>query len=695
VYDDPVTAVMAYVARKLAVFPVIPGQKDPEVPKGFRAASISQADVESWWSANANSNIGIATGDVSGIVVIDIDVGEGKRGAESLDALEREFGKLPTTWTAVTGGGGTHYYFRHPGPLSHIPISAGVVAPGIDVRGDGGYVVAPPSVHRTGKHYAWELGLSPDDVPLADLPVWLRSKLVQAPAEFMKPKEIPEVISEGGRSEALTSMAGSMRRRGMSMAAMEAALLAENETRCQPPMPIDEVRAIVRSVGRYAPAPVAAVSGAAASAGEGGVPADPPAEAAADKPAGKTRKDRRAKLDGPVLQGVLEEEARRWLRARNLGFNAIEELIDTETSQAAPLRLDQVILAFANNFRRSQQFVSRQYVDEIFQELIEETATRRRKEIIEEVLALRGNDDGELRRWLLAVTGKVEVVALAVMKHWLWQVKRAMADLPIEHHIMPILLGPQGSGKSTATRLMMVPLRELACVPATGDMLTDSRRTPALGHYYVGVWDEMEGADKGSIEATKRTITQNKSVYRPMRSNSSSTVRVTMQWVGTSNRSLASMIRDASGSRRFYEIETLPRCDWQTIAAIDYRALWGCIDHEAEAPLKPHAEALAKDQESQAHRDSVRSWLEAEDWSSFYDGDGVICPARTDIHLGIPTTEVQQRYFRFCDTMRERPLSGIGLGMRLKDEGWRRVRDAPNAHGERPWVYIPTKGYRS
>lgn len=101
------------------------------------------------------------------MVVLDIDPRHG--GDDALAELEARHGKLPDTPRVLTGGGGSHIYFRHPGKIS-IPNSVSKIAPGIDVRGDGGYVIAPPSVHPNGNRYLWEVSASIDETPLAEVP---------------------------------------------------------------------------------------------------------------------------------------------------------------------------------------------------------------------------------------------------------------------------------------------------------------------------------------------------------------------------------------------------------------------------------------------------------------------------------------------------------------------------------------------
>jgi Bifunctional DNA primase/polymerase, N-terminal len=142
------------------------------VANGLRDASRDSV-VTNRWFQNSELNIGIATGAVSGIIALDIDPRH--RGDETLIVLERQHGPLPKTWQFLTGGGGEHILFRHPG--GRVPNSAGKIGGGIDVRGDGGYIVAPPSRHISGRPYAISVDHHPDEVSLADLPAWLNERL--------------------------------------------------------------------------------------------------------------------------------------------------------------------------------------------------------------------------------------------------------------------------------------------------------------------------------------------------------------------------------------------------------------------------------------------------------------------------------------------------------------------------------------
>ena len=143
-------AALAYARRGVPVFPCEPGGKRPLTPSGFWDATTDARRVRAWWGRWPRANVGVPTGGRSGLLVLDVDPRGG--GPESLAALERENGQLPKTARARTGGGGLHVFFRYPAD-KEVRNSAGWPGPGLDVRGEGGYVVVPPS--RTGSAYGW------------------------------------------------------------------------------------------------------------------------------------------------------------------------------------------------------------------------------------------------------------------------------------------------------------------------------------------------------------------------------------------------------------------------------------------------------------------------------------------------------------------------------------------------------------
>jgi hypothetical protein len=143
-------AALSYAKRGIPVFPCEPGGKRPLTYNGFWDATTNLNRVKAWWGRWPDANVGVPTGKGSGLLVLDVDPRDG--GPESLATLERENGPLPETARARTGGGGVHVFFRYPAE-KEVRNSAGWLGLGLDVRGEGGYVVVPPS--RTQGSYEW------------------------------------------------------------------------------------------------------------------------------------------------------------------------------------------------------------------------------------------------------------------------------------------------------------------------------------------------------------------------------------------------------------------------------------------------------------------------------------------------------------------------------------------------------------
>ena len=142
--------------------------KHPIARGGLSCATTDRVRIRRWW-ARRPWNVGVATG--GGLLVLDIDPRHA--GDVSLDALEAAHGELPRGVVACTGGGGLHLWYRYDVATGRVPCSVGKLGAGLDVRADGGLVVAPPSVHESGRLYGWELSSDPADVPLGDAPAWL------------------------------------------------------------------------------------------------------------------------------------------------------------------------------------------------------------------------------------------------------------------------------------------------------------------------------------------------------------------------------------------------------------------------------------------------------------------------------------------------------------------------------------------
>lgn len=163
-----------YAALGWSVVPVSPGNKLPAVEWArFQHDPADDAQLEDWFSIGGYG-IGLVQGAVAGTIVLDFD---GETGQETRQRLEREHGDFPNTVEALTPGGGCHVVLDHPGrPVPTVR----KLLPGMDVRGDGGFIVAHPSQHVNGRRYEWDLDHHPEEVAVAACPEWVATLVCDA-----------------------------------------------------------------------------------------------------------------------------------------------------------------------------------------------------------------------------------------------------------------------------------------------------------------------------------------------------------------------------------------------------------------------------------------------------------------------------------------------------------------------------------
>lgn len=180
----------------LAVFPLLIGGKKPAIKAWQKDATRSRNQARAWAARWPSANIGIACGLCDPqLVVIDVD---GDNGAGTMHDLVEEHDVFPATWSVITRKG-SHLYFRAP-PAVRIKNSQSLIGQGIDVRGPGGYVVAPPSIRNGKQAYTWEPGHAPWEVALADLPDWLLDLLIagnREPEDLPPPAEPKPPVKDG------------------------------------------------------------------------------------------------------------------------------------------------------------------------------------------------------------------------------------------------------------------------------------------------------------------------------------------------------------------------------------------------------------------------------------------------------------------------------------------------------------------
>jgi len=225
---------LQYIANGYSVVPLSPRTKIAKVLwTEFQKRRPTEAEIKRWWKMWPDSNIGLITGEISGLTVIDFDVDTG--GLETLKTL-----KMPKTHIIQTGSGGFHYYYKY---TDHVYTCASVL-PGVDIRNNGGLVVAPPSIHESGNLY--EVAL---DEEYANFPKSQFKKMDKARGEW---KELIKGVPEGKRNGSAASLIGGL----LSIfppylweGTIWPLLVAWN-TFNKPPMDINELRNTYKSIGK-------------------------------------------------------------------------------------------------------------------------------------------------------------------------------------------------------------------------------------------------------------------------------------------------------------------------------------------------------------------------------------------------------------------------------------------------------------
>jgi len=234
---------LEYLRRGWSVIPLRPRDKRPLLAwQRYQDMRASAEEVSSWWHRQPEANVGVLTGAVSGLVVLDLD---GEAGRASVAGMQ-----IPATPIVHTGHG-WHYYFAHPG--GHVENAVGLL-PGVDVRGDGGYVVAPPSIHQSGARYEWLI--APSEVPLAETPDWIvrRDARNVVQARESRPRDnwpdlLRRHVPEGRRNQTLTRIAGYLlRQHGLNHYSALELVFAWNLVYCSPPLSREEVLGIFNSI---------------------------------------------------------------------------------------------------------------------------------------------------------------------------------------------------------------------------------------------------------------------------------------------------------------------------------------------------------------------------------------------------------------------------------------------------------------
>jgi hypothetical protein len=583
---------MINAALKLARdgFRVFPAQnKIPLIRAWQKAATVDEDQIEQWWRDWPNANVCIATGD--GLLVLDVDVK--KNGDASLSALELEHGDLPKTVYSRTGGGGWHYFFKVP-PGVRNRNSAERLGPGLDTRGDGGFIVAPPSSHQSGGRYKWEQ--SPGKTPIADCPEWIINALNLAKViELPKPsRPVPSqeqhkraraylarlsasVSGQGGHQALWTATLSMVRGFELSTEDAFSLLASDFNPRCDPPWDEEDLRHKINDAANNSSTPwgyllhtdVSLDSAPRHTEEPPDYDIPPPTDI--DRPMDADVDAAFAEvIDMPERQAAPVELTNSYasictilrnrdLREKVLGPGALEydEMSLTATLARRPI-LDEDIGKIRENCER--MFSSRnrgiQFSTQNIEQAIVQISRERPYHPVKDYLAAI-QWDGVSRIEDLAVQAmhqsESSVEPLLIRKWLISCVARAMRP-GCKVDTVLVLVGPQGLGKSTFFRLLM---------PGESEWFTDTTidirnkdSYMVMRRVWVLEWAELDAIRRAKdANAVKAFITSQEDVFRPPYERGVRQIKRSNVIVGTTND--YEFLSDDTGNRRFWPIHCL------------------------------------------------------------------------------------------------------------------------------------------
>ncbi len=262
--------------------------------------------------------------------------------------------------------------------------------------------------------------------------------------------------------------------------------------------------------------------------------------------------------------------------------------------------------------------------------------------------------NGNMEKFITALLGKYDFIADMIFRHFIWQTKRKIFGLKVYDHLMPIIYGSQGIGKSEAIKKLLSPLDGLWIEGKFTDLI-DDRNSKFFESNYIMFFDEMKGATKADIEEIKERITADFIKFRLLYSHNMMRVQNNCTFIGTSNKPVSLLIRDETGMRRFYEIEIHGNCDWDTINKIDYLAIWRDVDEALDKPfIATCRKEIKEQQESNRDKNSVEQWIEEK-----------------NLTVGDKKSEVNNVYADYCHFCRLNGLysdSKRVFGIKLKSK---------------------------
>lgn len=534
------------------------------LPNGLKNATTEPGIIHVWWSLWLDANIGLTAGIESGFWALDIDPDKG--GDLSLEALLAQHGPLPDTPTARTGSGGQHLLFAHPGT----PIRNRVrFAPGLDTRGDGGYIVASPSLHASGALYDWQIG--PDDAPLAPAPAWLL-QLVCPPAQTAPPPTntngahppLPKRTliylvwgaQNGTRNDELYKAAQQFYAASYSQAEADQKLRPRAK---QDGLDDAEISKTIASAYKstFVSGPAAAPGTTSTSATTGPQPSTGTQATPAGQAAGK---------HSAFIAGQLA----------TMGY-AFRLNTCTDSIEVNGVRLDDVLHARIRQDCRDAGVKPLSAVEDVMMILAQRDAYHPVREYLGGLVWDGQSHIGRLAQYLTCDDPEVDYgqgvrCSLAHVYLYRWMIGACARVYEYAQNMMPVLAGPQNIGKSTLVRWLCSGIGNAFFVEGPID-LTDKDTLVRIITAFIWEVGEVDATTRrADTSALKDVLTRREITVRKPYGRHDIVKPVLANFIGTINPTTG-FLTDESGNRRF-QVVTLSAIDHHYQQDLDVNQLW-------------------------------------------------------------------------------------------------------------------------
>lgn len=295
-----------------------------------------------------------------------------------------------------------------------------------------------------------------------------------------------------------------------------------------------------------------------------------------------------------------------WILNRKLDINYNEQITIDGVAMNFGQVEDRLLIDTANNglkFSRELLFAAlRIYYDAALLKIIDS---------VREKLEYAPLEENLVGKWVKAIEGQDNELTEAVIRHFIWSVKRKMNKKKVVYHLMPIMVGRSGGGKTEAIKRFLEPLFTLTTYKQL-NIVNDERQLFNFSKYFVVFFDEMAHSAKADVECLKNIITSDVIAYRMMGKNKNAVGNNVSTFIGASNNDVQNLINDPTSVRRYYQINHQHDIDRAVINNLDYLSMWKSIDESQDAPIIPFLEKLAPVQEESRSVNLIEEWYSLE-----------------------------------------------------------------------------------